>query len=82
MSFVSKYKRYIFLSVEFIALVILAQYALTDGFTKTLDETLGLNSGNSFDSILGSPDITKVLIGIIALAIFFVSYLFVTKKKK
>lgn len=82
MLLMKKNKKYLILGVEFIVLVVLVQYSLTDGFTKTLGESLGVNgNGNIFDTLIGSPDIGKLLTASVALIIFFVTYLLLKNKK-
>lgn len=75
----------IILIIEILVLFLMMQFVLTDGFSKTISENLGLTGESNIWSVewlIGNPNIKRILISIIIITIFFIVLVGYQKKKK
>lgn len=79
-----KNKKKLFIYIEAAILAFVMFWSFTDGFTKSLHESLGLSdkSKSIFDIIVGDFDEKKLFVGIIILALSMLVIIIFTRKKK
>lgn len=74
----------IVLIIEIIVLFLMMQFVLTDGFSKTISENLGITEKQNFWSIewlIGNPDIKKIVISAIIITVSFIVIIKYQNKK-